>query len=530
MPNFFLNDELTSTPAFLISAQVDQFFQLRNLLSMIKSTLIIFFASVLFYCPRVRGNSIQLPAEIPINPEAGRGGPLIVHLRLESGEDLLFMLDTGTSGTTFDKSLESKLGKPLGTTTMKHWGVLTKENVYAMPKLFSGDVPLDVAGRTVTFDLNGHADKSGRRLAGILGYDCLRHYCVQLDFAAGRMRFLDDDHADKSNWGKAFPIVALNEKDSRPAVAENLLGLHGPHSLIDSGYPSDGWLMTNYFQQWTNTSVAVETGQARSPHGKFAGEKYPLVFINRQDVESDGIGLRFLARHLVTLDFPNHTMYLARQSIGPLTNPDFKITQMEALKPLIADVIQEDADAAQKDFAAIEQSDATKFEKTVAQKLAATLSNESKPIPSDAPENVTALSLGDAHAETAAVGWLKPSANRIPLNAEIISPLLDSGKIYATGLFAHAPSRYVFNLGGKWNRLRGEAGLHTTFQNRAFGVVFVIKADGREVFRSPAIRGSDHARYDLNLANVNTLELIVEKAREQNGGNWALWLDPMISR
>src|SRR5208337_3608300 len=34
--------------------------------------------------------------------------------------------------------------------------------------------------------------------------------------------------------------------------------------------------------------------------------------------EHNGIGIFFLARHLVTLDFPRHTLYLKRTSIGPL--------------------------------------------------------------------------------------------------------------------------------------------------------------------------------------------------------------------
>jgi hypothetical protein len=128
------------------------------------------------------------------------------------------------------------------------------------------------------------------------------------------------------------------------------------------------------------------------------------------------------------------------------------------------------------------------------------------------------------------VGWLKPAANRIPLNAEIQSPLLDSGQIYSTGLYAHSPSRYVYNLGGKWQRLRGEAGLHTAFQGKAFGVIFLIKADGKEVFRSEKIPGTEHARYDVDVTGVKNLELIVEKAVERNGGNWALWLEPTIFR
>ena len=62
------------------------------------------------------------------------------------------------------------------------------------------------------------------------------------------------------------------------------------------------------------------------------------------------------------------------------------------------------------------------------------------------------------------------------------------------------------------------------------GVVFVIKADDNEVFRSTAIRGSTHATYDLKLSGVKTLELIVENAAASNAGNWALWLDPTLSR
>jgi hypothetical protein len=107
---------------------------------------------------------------------------------------------------------------------------------------------------------------------------------------------------------------------------------------------------------------------------------------------------------------------------------------------------------------------------------------------------------------------------------------LDSGKIYATGLWAHSPSRYVFDLGGKWKSLRGEAGLHTAIQPYAWGVVFVIKTDGREVFRSLAIRGPTKPSYTVDLTGVKTLELIVEKASEQNGCNWGLWLDPVVSR
>ena len=53
----------------------------------------------------------ELPADVIVNKDAGRGMWLFVTLRLESGEELPFFVDTGMTFTLFDKSLESKLGK-----------------------------------------------------------------------------------------------------------------------------------------------------------------------------------------------------------------------------------------------------------------------------------------------------------------------------------------------------------------------------------------------------------------------------------
>jgi hypothetical protein len=488
------------------------------------------FLSLMFLCFCATESAVgaTLPAEVPINKEAGRGGWLVVTLRLENGKELPVVVDTGTSATFLDKSLEPQLGKPLDTAEFQSWGTKKKVNVYAAPKVYLGGAPLMMPPRIATDDFKSWASATGHPIMGMLSLDCLRHYCIQLDFAAGKMRFLDDAQVDKHKWGKAFPIVPLNPQDGRAAVAENLFGAHGPHSLIDSGISEDGWLMPKYFQQWTNRAAPPTKGEARLPNGAFGGEKYPLVSLRKIDVESDGIGLRFLARHLVTLDFPKHTLYLQRQSIGPLPDPSLK--RMEALEPVIVEVLGEDVGAARNALARIEQSSAPELEKTVARKLVATLENQPKSAPADTPLEVTQLPLGDAHAELAKVGWLQPAANRIPLSQDIESPLLDSGKLYATGLFAHSPSRYVFNLGGKWETLRGEAGLHTVFQSRALGVVFVIKTDGKEVFRSSSIRGANQARYNVDVTGIKTLELLVENAYDHNWANWSLWLDPTLFR
>ena len=273
----------------------------------------------------------SLPADMPINPDAGRGGLLMVTVQLENGRKLPMIVDTGAGSTVLDESMERTLGKTLGKAPMHSVFGISTNNFYTAPKLYSGGAPLLMTGTAIlTWDVKKRLSSPARHpVMGILGIDVLEHYCIQLDFAAGKMRFLDDQHTDKSTWGKAFPIVPVNDDDSRPAVAENLLGRQGPHSIIDSGFLGDGSLMPKYFQLWTNSAVAPTNGESRSPDGVLGGKKYPFVFLSENDWPSDGIGLNFLARHLVTLDFPNHTLYLQCQSIGPLLDP--KLAQFKPI-------------------------------------------------------------------------------------------------------------------------------------------------------------------------------------------------------
>ena len=127
------------------------------------------------------------------------------------------------------------------------------------------------------------------------------------------------------------------------------------------------------------------------------------------------------------------------------------------------------------------------------------------------------------------MGWLKPGLNRVPANVDGIPPYLDSGELYATGLYGHAPARYVFDLEGKWKELSGAAGLHTLHQ--AYGsVVFIVKADGQEVYRSAVIKGAKQAVYKIPVTKVKQIELIVDPGEDGKNNDWGLWLDPVLKR
>ena len=67
-------------------------------------------------------------------------------LRLESGEELLFGVDTGTAVTSIDKSLEPKLGKRLDTIFLLNFGVMQYAGRYAAPRLYLGNTQLIKTG------------------------------------------------------------------------------------------------------------------------------------------------------------------------------------------------------------------------------------------------------------------------------------------------------------------------------------------------------------------------------------------------
>jgi hypothetical protein len=225
---------------------------------------------------------------------------------------------------------------------------------------------------------------------------------------------------------------------------------------------------------------------------------------------------------------------VSRRSLSFRVTPDHcvDLTQWElreAVEPIAQAVSRADLKAAQTELQKLEMSSASDLAKSVARELTATLNHEPRPLASDLPLTITKLPLGNARADTAEVGWLEAAANRIPANSQITSPLLDSGKLYATGLFAHAPSRYIFALGGKWKTLSGEAGLHTLHQPYG-SVAFIIKADGREAFHSETIRGAKKAAYNLDVTGVRRLELITDPTQDGKGNDWGLWLDPTLGR
>ena len=282
-----------------------------------------------------------VPADVSMNQEAGRGGLLIVMVRVNDGKPLPFVVDTGSPVTVLDQSLEAKLGRRLYRDNLINFGVSHPSAVYRAPRLYLGDTPLRKDDSYVwTVDTRPWSKLTGIPFMGVLGMDVLKHYCVQLDFQSGQVRFLDATRADKKDWGRPFHLTNIGGGNvyigwRRPfftyigddcvTIDENLTGAKGPRSIIDTGFDADGCLTTKLFQQWTNQATPPANGETRSPNGTLGGEMYHdlelggLAKTNLDDQSRlNTIGIHVLSENLVTLDFPERAMYLKRTSDRPL--------------------------------------------------------------------------------------------------------------------------------------------------------------------------------------------------------------------
>ena len=251
---------------------------------------------------------------------------------------MLFCVDTGCDLTILDKSLEPKLGKRLSSTLnwYGYYGV-SRVNVFPAPALYLGTTRLVTADRIYTDDLRTKS-QPGRPIMGILGMDCLRHYCLQLDFDAHTIHFPDPERLEPGGLGKAFPLTL-----DPPMFHASYFGTPDARIFLDTGDYMDGALRAGLFDlelkkqkprltnQW---ETPADRKSALFPEGEFAGQTYTNLLLHNEPpvlslLEPRIIGLRFLARHLVTFNLPKQMMYLQPRSVGPL--PDGMAALKESL-------------------------------------------------------------------------------------------------------------------------------------------------------------------------------------------------------
>ncbi|TWU59992.1 NPCBM/NEW2 domain protein [Rubripirellula tenax] len=122
------------------------------------------------------------------------------------------------------------------------------------------------------------------------------------------------------------------------------------------------------------------------------------------------------------------------------------------------------------------------------------------------------------------VGWLKPTYDCVPDQQRLLS--ID-GDYFARGIYAHAPAEHGYHLDGEWKRLTGRCGLQAEHPG---SVGFQILGDGKVLWRAKKMQLGESATFDIPVAGVNTLTLRVDEGGDGAGGDWGVWIEPLVSR
>ncbi|MDB2429009.1 NPCBM/NEW2 domain-containing protein [Akkermansiaceae bacterium] len=228
--------------------------------------------------------------------------------------------------------------------------------------------------------------------------------------------------------------------------------------------------------------------------------------------------LRLIPLHVngSTNGWMSQTKFKYPYAISKDGTPDLSTFQIKkSLAPLIEALNTKRIDKARKISSALKNPRAAKIAKIL-------LSQNDAKGPISQSTQLVALTRLTPTSEK--VGWGRPSYDTLPGP----SPLLESGsKIFATGIYAHAPSLHQYKLNKKWSKLEGTVGLAA---GKSGSVRFEVKGDGKSLWRSPVIKEGQLKTFSLNIKTIMSLELITETTPDGAASDWGLWLEPTLKR
>jgi len=139
--------------------------------------------------------------------------------------------------------------------------------------------------------------------------------------------------------------------------------------------------------------------------------------------------------------------------------------------------------------------------------------------------------LSDATWTSAEVGWGKPTRNAFGADSKFRMGVFLTLKqeLYEKGLYAHAPSRYGFAVDRKWKIFTATVGLRDG-ANPAGSAVFIVRGDGKELYRSEALRVGVKEAVSVDISEVKDLELLTEGGNGNTSNAWSIWAEPEVRR
>jgi hypothetical protein len=237
-----------------------------------------------------------------------------------------FVFDTGCTSSILDSTAFPSLTKATDPVAYDTPAGQMTQVLYQPPNLNIGPLRLADGGLVVRSDLSMFRTLLGRPVAGLLGNDLCRNLVVQIDFDDGEILFLKPDDRPHPEWGTPIQIESAKTPhglDNQYARVRVIIDGFEDLFIVDSGLILGGNLPTDGFDQILDATTrpvarrlsyslkGVTTQRfTRTPQFALGGLYYhDLIF--GEDYGWEGrLGLSFLSRHLVTLDFPHAKLYL----------------------------------------------------------------------------------------------------------------------------------------------------------------------------------------------------------------------------
>lgn len=199
--------------------------------------------------------------------------------------------------------------------------------------------------------------------------------------------------------------------------------------------------------------------------------------------------------------------------------PDVTTIQTRlTLKPFLDSLVNGDRKTASEFAEKLKPGKASAIANTLLNPPRATAS------PAGYDRSAKSVSLTILKPRLARVGWARPMVNRVPNQSVLLE---SAGEIFENGIFAHAPSRYEYELGKTWEKITGKVGIASG--NRG-SVQFEIVGDGKSLWKSKVIREGTLVEFDVPVSGVNELDLLANPTSDGSRADWGLWLEPMLKR
>lgn len=247
------------------------------------------------------------------------GDLLVIPVRLQSRQ-CLFALDTGSGTTILDSSLRGAVGNRIGTVRMPQ--LAGPIDVFESPEVRVGSHRLSSSQGVILVDLSLLRTYSGHDVFGILGMDFLNGEIIQVDFDAGKLRFLRKD-----GRASGTPLEVTYGKDGVPHVCVSVSPGEAHPFIVDTAFlgSGSGSLDPDVLQALVSRGAAIRMGESAEVGLAGVSEVrqdtrinaltiggYELRKLTFQGARPNRLGLDFLAHFVLTLDLDNDILYLSK--------------------------------------------------------------------------------------------------------------------------------------------------------------------------------------------------------------------------